>query len=216
MTNYMNLTANQDLFSIPSDGQGGKCTFRTASNAANTTYTQSTVVDANATPWNQGFLGHGAGAFAAIAVDDLVVTNDGFWATVASKTAPGTVTLRTYDQLQGGAWRSVLGEKFDGNVPADAGICAIFSPSILAGCWNNRAVWIDELLVASKSGAADATISLLRPSNAVIVPALVVRASATQFTETPFSLPIGVPYRGPFGVRCSDTTPALSVFFKVA
>lgn len=213
MSQTMSLDANQDRYSIPSDGRGAKCTYRAGSNAANTTYTATTIVDANATPWNQAFLGNPAGAFGNIAAGDLIVTADGFWATVLSTTGPGTVTIRPVPGCATG-WRHVTDMARDGTVPAATNQCAVFSPSKLAGSRNPFATIVRQVVIHAKTGAADATFDVLLPTNAKVVPTTTLRASATQFSPTPIVMNLDVGVRGPFGLRCSDTTPTLSVQFS--
>lgn len=216
------ITANQTRLAIPSDGKGGLCTLLAASNAANTTYGTDTVdgnvvptaTDANATPWNQAYQGHPAGSFAGIVAGGMAVTTDGFYGVVKTTTAPGTITLRE-------PWRHMTDPAKDGQLPAAAGQCAVFSASILAGCRARGLVnFIRRIAILLKTGAGDATFQILTGGGAVLFPATTVKgATAPAFTMTPHDAPLGaasgLPFRGPFGVLCSDGSINMELFFDL-
>ena len=224
---WMKLDANQNVFSIPSDGRGGKCTFRGATTAADTTHAVAappanpqggrigygtwSLTDANATPFNAAFAGNGAGAFANIAVGDLLVTADGFWATVASKTAPGTVTIRDI-------WRHATNPALDGTTPANAGAVACFSPSILQGeREQRRPCFIERVNIVNTPIAAIASFDVLSCDGSTeIVPTTFMNGSAAVATSIPRDLDLEIPWRGPFGLRASATTVDLCLFFSLA
>lgn len=208
----VHVIANQTRLAIPSDGKGGVCTLRGASTAANTTYSTTTVdglivptvTDANATPFNATYQGHPAGAFANIAAGDLIVTADGYYGTVASKTAPGTVTLRE-------PWRHMTNVAQDGRIPAAAGACAVFSPSILAGCRSPKNYIRHAVILL----AAAATYQVLTAGGAVILPAQTVAAGKPTPDHVTLGGDTGVQFRGPFGVLCSATTIQLELVFDL-
>lgn len=224
---WMKLDAGQTAFSIPSDGRGGKCTFRGATTAANTTHAVAaplanpqggrigygtwSVTDANGTPFNAAFAGNAAGAFANIAVGDLLVTADGFWATVASKTAPGTVTIRDI-------WRHATNPALDATTPAAATACAVFSPSILQGQRAERRPCVLERVIVHRAPiSAVATFDVLAGDGATeIVPTTTLQGSAAVTTPLPIPLELEIPWRGPFGLVASATTVDLCIFFSNA
>lgn len=208
----LHITATQTALKIPSDGRGAACSYRAGSNAANTTYSTvtvngivvPTVTDANATPWNQAYQGHAAGAFANIVAGDLIVTAGGFYGVVASKTAPGTVTLRE-------PWRHMTDVGKDGQLPVDATQCAVFSPSILAGSKSTK----NYLRYATVTLAAAATFSVLTAGGATILPAHAVLAGTLTPHNVSLGEDTGTAFRGPFGVLCSAATINLEIYFDL-
>lgn len=212
MGQWMSIEGTANVLTIPSNGQGGICTFRGASTAADTTHAVSaagvfTVTDANATPFNAAYFGNPAGAFANIAAGDLMVTTDGYWAVVGSKTAPGTVTVRE-------KWRHMTDPRLDGRVPANAASCGIFSPSILQAHRTPRAAFITRIVtLLVTADTADATYDLLCASGTKMQPTTTLQGAATQFTELPRVDMLDLAIRGPFGLRASAAAMNFRVEF---
>jgi ABC-type polysaccharide/polyol phosphate export permease len=77
-------------------------TFRCASNAAETRYTPTTVIDANPDFWNQPAAGWRSGALAAAGWGDLVYAKTGEWAHVETKSETKLVVDH---------WRNAAGER---------------------------------------------------------------------------------------------------------
>lgn len=180
-----------------------------------TTLTEtSAIVDANATPWNQAHGGNAAGGGAALATTvagDLIVTSDGFWATVASKVGSRVVVIAPVPGIPNG-WRHMTNPANNGKLPAGAASVAIYSASLLQGARAPRGTYISKLLVTTFV-AADYAITIGDGYGTAILPTIPVRGLIAPLSILPVDIQLEHPHRGPFSVRFGNATPTGVVYF---